>query len=88
MEEPDGRRKVERRHGDGHPRLLSGVGLASEGFMSARSTCSCCSLSVAVLVYPEAVQKRLYVLFGDAGVARLGLLQRLRCAAKTGAGSS
>ena len=39
-----------------------------------------------VLVHPEAVQKRLHLPSGDAGVAHLGLLQRLRYAAETGAG--
>ena len=31
VEEFDGHRPVERRHGDGHPRLLSGAGLVPEG---------------------------------------------------------
>ena len=54
--------------------------LLPKAFMSARSTCSW-----FMLCGRSFVQKRLHFLSGDAGVAGLSLLQRLRYAAEAGA---
>ena len=59
---------------------MSGPPAAGSWAPEARS---CCSLSAPGPGSP-AVQKRLHLPSEDAGVARLGLLQRLRYAAKTG----